>query len=537
MQRQDENLARASRMDRKPSPSAPAIRAELKRILDSPDFVGTQRSKDFLRFVVEETLAGRGDMIKAYTIATRVFGRDKDFDPLLDPIVRVQAGKLRRVLERYYLITGDPADVRIDIPKGGYVPVFEQEDPVESASAQEDESEELDLAAAWPTILIKPFLNLTGDPGKDYVGMALASELAVEIARFEEIRVLLGQPGAQEESVPHCVTLFTLGGSILADKTGIKVVVHLRDEENHHQIWGETYRSDFDTVQMVIFEGEVARVIAAIIACERGIIPKTLSVKSKASKLFKPQTYHAILRSYQYDWTLDPADFLPALQALEHAARTEPECGLVWTFLGRLYGNGYSLDFPGFEASLEKALAFAERGFALAPNNQRAVSILALVRMFADELPAARADIEKALALGSNSLFLLDGIGYLMTLLGEWEKGPDLIRKVIKLNPFYNSVVHYALWADRFRQEDYEGAYLETMGLRRPAVFWYWMVKAATLGLLGRDKEGKLFAENLLKLKPDFPSRGRTLIKRYIKFDEIVDRVVEGLNAAGLGMD
>lgn len=517
--------------------SLPAERVlrQLQRILDSQEFHATKRQREFLQFVVEETLAGRAEEIKGYTIATRVFDRQEDFDQALDPIVSIQASQLRRALERYYLTGGSQDAIRIDIPKGTYVPLFQEQKATDSDEISlNDEIPDLGIQEMWPTLEIRPFRNLTGDPEKDYLGMGLATELAVEIARFQEIRVILCEPGAQEKSVPDSVTLFHLDGIILADKMGIKVIVHLADSKTHHQIWGETYRSDFDAAQMVTFEEEVARVIAAIIAGERGIIPRILSIKSEASKTFESKTYDAILRYYQYDRTLELIHFLPALQALEHAARIEPECGLVWSMLGRLYGNAYSLDFPGFEAGLEKALAFAERGAALTPNNQRAIGILALVRMFADELPAARADIEKALAVGSNSLFLLEGIAYLMTLLGEWEKGPALIRKVMKLNPSYNSVVHYALWVDCLRREDYDGAFVETMGLRWQAVFWYPLVKAATLGLLGRDKEGKQFAENLLKLKPNFPSRGLALIRHYVKFEEIVGRVIEGLRKSGL---
>jgi hypothetical protein len=123
-----------------------------------------------------------------------------------------------------------------------------------------------------------------------------------------------------------------------------------------------------------------------------------------------------------------------------------------------------------------------------------------------------------------------------MTLVGEWEKGPALIREVIRLTPFYNTVVHYALWADCLRREDYEGAHLETMGLRRPAVFWYPLAKAATLGHLGRFQEGKQFVETLLKLRPDFPTRGRILIGRYIKFKNILERMIDGLRKSGLSV-
>lgn len=112
--------------------------------------------------------------------------------------------------------------------------------------------------------------------------------------------------------------------------------------------------------------------------------------------------------------------------------------------LGRLYGNGYSLEFPGFETTLEKAVKCAEKGVQLNPDNLRARGILALIRVFSNEIPAALVEAEKALALNPNSLFILDGIRYLLTLLGEWERGPALIKRVIQLNPYYGLYVQCA---------------------------------------------------------------------------------------------
>jgi TolB-like protein len=100
------------------------IRAQLERILASGAFDASRRNRGFLRFVVEETLAGRGDRLKAYTIATSVLGRDDAFDPQADPIVRIEASRLRRSLERYYLMAGQDDPIRIDIPKWAYIPSF-----------------------------------------------------------------------------------------------------------------------------------------------------------------------------------------------------------------------------------------------------------------------------------------------------------------------------------------------------------------------------------------------------------------------------
>jgi hypothetical protein len=98
------------------------IRDELERIVASSAFDASRRNRAFLRFVVEEMLAGRGDQIKAYTIGTCVLQRDDAFDPQADPIVGIEASRLRRSLERYYLIAGQDDPIRIDIPKWGYLP-------------------------------------------------------------------------------------------------------------------------------------------------------------------------------------------------------------------------------------------------------------------------------------------------------------------------------------------------------------------------------------------------------------------------------
>ena len=73
---------------------------------------------------MEQTLAGHADRLKGYTIATAVFERDASFDAQADPVVRTEAGRLRRALERYYLVAGQADPVLIEVPKGGYVPIF-----------------------------------------------------------------------------------------------------------------------------------------------------------------------------------------------------------------------------------------------------------------------------------------------------------------------------------------------------------------------------------------------------------------------------
>ena len=120
------------------------IRAELERVLEFDDMMSSRQMSCFLTFVVEETLAGRPARMKERTIALGALDRADDFDPRFDAIVRIVAGKLRRTLERYYHSVGTSNELRITIPKGGYVPKVLTRDeairaePVASPSPQAD---------------------------------------------------------------------------------------------------------------------------------------------------------------------------------------------------------------------------------------------------------------------------------------------------------------------------------------------------------------------------------------------------------------
>jgi hypothetical protein len=105
-------------------PSDPEIRTALERITASPDFRASPRLAAFLRFVVETTLAGQSDRIKGYSIAVEALGRDDSFDPQTDASVRVEAGRLRHALTRYYAGPGRADPLVIAIPRGSYIPVF-----------------------------------------------------------------------------------------------------------------------------------------------------------------------------------------------------------------------------------------------------------------------------------------------------------------------------------------------------------------------------------------------------------------------------
>lgn len=104
------------------SPDPREVLHELDRILSSAAFKDEERLQKFLRFAVHETLEGGAARLKESVIGVEVFGRPADYDPKTEPIVRVQARRLRAKLELYYETA--KAEICITVPKGSYVPVF-----------------------------------------------------------------------------------------------------------------------------------------------------------------------------------------------------------------------------------------------------------------------------------------------------------------------------------------------------------------------------------------------------------------------------
>jgi hypothetical protein len=110
------------------SVTVPAVRQALAKILASAGFAGSDRLSQFLRFIVEETLAGRGEGIKDYVIGVEVYRKAPSYDPRTDSSVRGEASRLRVKLNRYYETVGANDDVIISVPKGTYVPIFTSRD-------------------------------------------------------------------------------------------------------------------------------------------------------------------------------------------------------------------------------------------------------------------------------------------------------------------------------------------------------------------------------------------------------------------------
>jgi len=512
-----------------------AIEEQLHRVLSSPEFDATARQKEFLRFVTQMFLEGRAGEIKGYAVATDVFGRKADFDPGTDPIVSVEARRLRRALEHYYLTAGRRDRVLITIPKGGYVPSFLFQTGADSSrSSPETEPNKNERVDPWPSVLIRPFQNLSEGTGPDYVAEGCRTELAIELSRYQDIRVLMkpSDPGGQ--SIEEPAARFLIKGSVRYGPDNLNVAVQLFDQKTHRQVWGDMYECDMRTADLMAFQRETAQNIAANIAQEQGHISQTLSLESQNKLPAEMDTYEALMKYYKHEVTFTRETLTDALVALEEAAVREPECSQVWTCLGLLYCENYALETIARQTPIEKAFQFSENGVRLDLFNQRARVALAMARLLNNQLPEGLVEARNALALNPNSLIFMDVIGHVLALLGDWDEGTSLIQKAIKLNPYYRPYVCQVLCAGWLRKKEYERAYLETLNFKLSPNFWDPLLQSSTLGHLGRTDEGSRYVEALLTIKPDFSDRARTLIKHWVKSAELAQCIIDGLKESGL---
>jgi adenylate cyclase len=513
------------------TPDRDAVIGQLERILSSGDFDASPRSRAFLSFIVEEALVGRQDHLTQSVIATRVFGRRENFDPTVDPIVRIQAGRLRRSLERYYLLSGADDSVRIELPRGTYVPGARWGDraPVRSADAVASGGPR--DPGGWPTVVVSLFETDDGTPELQAAANQLKEELCVEMGRYGDVRVVrrrdLDALGLRHGD-------FSLSGHVSRGEDGLRVRARLLDSHTASQAWAEEYAAPASAGG---FWEESARRIAARVASEQGVVARQLWAEERQHPVSELSPYGSILRSYRFFFSRDLQEFRPACVALERTVRERPECGLAFVQLARLYSANYSFELaPGAPGRVEEAIALAQTGVRLDPDSQRARVALAGALMVKGELAAGRAEAETAYELNPDSFVYLEWIGWMLALLGDWERGVFLIRRSMERNANHIPVASHAIWANHLRLGEFEEAYQTALLYRDPTFFWRSLMRACCLGHLGRLAEAKLEVAELLQRKPDFPSRGRVLIGRHIKFPELFERIVAGLEKAGLAL-
>ena len=272
-----------------------AVRAELDRVLASKGFQNAGRLSRLLRYLTEKTLGGAADQLKEYSVGVEVFDRDASYDPRLDSIVRVEAGRLRSRLEEYYANGGAASDIRIELPRGGYVAQFTRRDvsSPESQASPRPRALLIVLAgsvliiaalslwlSAWragpklPSVAVLPFAEFSENAQLAGVAAQLNDEVTSELARLGRVGVVSHTSVMQFAGVKKPLrdiaaaldANFICEATITPEPGGIKVVARLVNAATDRKMWVQDYHGRIDALHdlSVAIARDIAKAILTL---------------------------------------------------------------------------------------------------------------------------------------------------------------------------------------------------------------------------------------------------------------------------------
>jgi TolB-like protein/tetratricopeptide (TPR) repeat protein len=252
-----------------------AIRKQLGRILHSVPFQHSQRRQRFLEFIVNETLAGRS--VKGYDVALGVFGRPETFDPAVDPVVRVEAGRLREKLREYYGADGQGDPIRIDLPKGTYTPQIEFRHEDGALARVEARSTE-PAASTVPSVAVLPFDDLSAGQNLGYLADGVAEDIITALSRFPDSAVVARTSSFTYKAKAVDIRQvgkelgvgYAIEGSVRKDGNKLRIVAQLIDTWNGEHVWAE--RFDKSGMDPWALQDEVTAMIVSAMTGEKGVL-------------------------------------------------------------------------------------------------------------------------------------------------------------------------------------------------------------------------------------------------------------------------
>jgi TolB-like protein len=222
------------------NPSEQEIRAELDRLLQSALFLQSDRLGRFLRFAIENALAGNTDLLKEYVIGTEVYDRKPPYHPSQDSIVRTEARRLRAKLKDYYESEGKQNPVFIYFRRGTYVPLFRRNETSIAVSSNGSSPEgDLLVKGIGVAVAVLPFVDLSNRPLSALCAQGVTDELIHNLTRTDGVRVIARPAHPQPVEAPHDIPS-------LSQKFGLNNVIEgtVREDYNRLRITVRVLGSD-----------------------------------------------------------------------------------------------------------------------------------------------------------------------------------------------------------------------------------------------------------------------------------------------------
>jgi adenylate cyclase len=441
-----------------------AILNQLDRIVGSPVFRSSGRLCGFLRFIVREALGGNADNLKEFGIGVEVYEKHAgQYQPAADPIVRVEAARLRSKLREYYEGIGQSDPIRIDVPKGSYAPRFSA---TGAGSARVTDVRD----PKRPFVAVLPFANPGSSPDDEFFVDGLTEELISSLARVSGLRVLarttsfcFRQPAGDVRKIGAQLGVqFVVEGSVRRSGGHVRVTAQLADCSDGCLLWSGAFdRRSADLLEM---QTELAGAIAAALRMELA-----RPAYGPENPVYDPRAHEIYLQGLALfnRWTIESArQSLPFFErAIAIAPRyAPPHFGLahVWSFLAfhgiepsrnsglareavdrvlaldRGYGDAYTtLGMPDatFDWNWSGAARAFQTALALCPGSSRAHYFHAACYLF----PTGRgeqglAEMLTAAALDPLSPNALIGVVRAWYLLRQYDRALEATERTLELD-------------------------------------------------------------------------------------------------------
>lgn len=421
-----------------------AVQAELKRVLASPGFAASDRLARFLRFIVEETLAGRADHIKEYVIGTSVYDKPGDYDPKIDATVRGEASRLRTRLKEFYDGGAHSSSVRIEVPKGGYVPVF-----VAPAAVSEDRTN------TNLTLAVLPFHPLMFPPDQESQALGLGLADAV-ITRIGPCRELLVRPtsairryvGSTLDAIQAAAELradVVLEGNLQCQANRLRVSAQLLRVSNGEHLWAGKYDQDLQDIFSV--QDGLAEQLDRTLRLQLAAAGHS-SRNSTGTQNFPAYAHYARGRFHLLKFTPEGAikatgEFAQAVALDPRFARAHAELAMAYSQQADFFITTYKAVAPSMRTAVEQALA-------LEPNLPETLVALGTFQFRCNwDWTKAESSFLTALTQNPNSTQAYVSYAQLLDALGRSQEAIALNKQALELDPASSLVcvwMSYSYW-------------------------------------------------------------------------------------------
>jgi serine/threonine-protein kinase len=437
------------------------VREELARIDHSATFRQSEQLRALLRHLVTETLDGEGDRLKEIALGIDVFRRPTGtFDPKKDPIVRVEAARLREKLARYYTDEGWNALIEVSIPVGSYQPEFRRRPgPTQTG-------------ITIPSLIVLPVANMTGDPANDAFCDALTEELIDAFARLPGLKVIARTTAFQFKGRNDDIraigrkvgAVAALESSLLQRGARIKAIAQLVQASDGAHLWSRVFASDAaerlageealagDIVEAMQKQFSANPSAHAWTAARRSLIRRGTS--DPAARAAHDQA-RALLRKIR------PERQYRAIELFGEAVALDPQFALAHSGAGAAWTNLASMGSEPARRANAAALAAAERALAIDPELYEALSVRAYVT-YRDALDATNAETlyREGLRLNPSATYLRLGLAWLLTYSGRFSAAREQFELIRDIDPLdtglRHNLGHFLLIAREYEEAEHE---------------------------------------------------------------------------------